>query len=161
MSKRVVVTGCGLVTPLGNGIAANIAALKQGKSGIVRMPDFAEVGLDSTVAGLSDREVDCPVFTQKNKRFMSANSIFAVAAAYEAITTAGFTPETFAERTPALINGCAGSSYKTVYENSRVCCCQYFPHFRDQRGKLRYQCCLYKRSVVNHCRSKTDSFRGI
>ena len=120
MSERVVVTGCGLVTPLGNGIAANIAALKQGKSGIVHMPDFAEVGLESTVAGLSDREVESPVFTQKNKRFMSPNSIFAVAAAYEAVTNAGFTMESFAERTPALINGCAGSSYKTVYDNSRV-----------------------------------------
>lgn len=120
MSERIVVTGCGLVTPLGNGLAANMASLKQGKSGIVHNPDFAEIGLDTTISGLSDHEVDCPVFTQKNKRFMSPNSLFAVAAAYEAMTEAGFTLESFAAKTPALINGCAGSSYLTVYGNSRT-----------------------------------------
>ena len=124
MSERVVITGCGLVTPLGNGLAANIASLKAGKSGIAPMPEWAEVGLDTTIAGRSDHDVECPVFTQKNKRFMSPNSIFAVAAAYEALTEAGFTMESFAARTPALINGCAGSSYLTVYGNSRT-----FEHF--------------------------------
>lgn len=119
MSERVVVTGCGLVTPLGNGLAANIASLKQGKSGIISMPEWAELGLDTSIAGCADRMVDCPVFTQKNKRFLSPNSIFAVAAAYEAVTVAGMTPESFAARNPALINGCAGSSYENVYNNSR------------------------------------------
>jgi len=120
MREKIVVTGCGLVTPLGNGLAANIVSLKQGKSGIVRMPDFEEVGLEATVAGLADREVECPLFTQKNKRFMSPNSVFAVAAAYEAMTEAGFTVESFAARNPALINGCAGSSYSTVHLNSKT-----------------------------------------
>ena len=120
MSERVVITGCGLVTPLGNGLAANIASLKARKCGIAPMPEWAEVGLDTTIAGRSDHDVECPVFTQKNKRFMSPNSIFAVAAAYEALTEAGFTMESFAARTPALINGCAGSSYLTVYGNSRT-----------------------------------------
>ena len=118
MSERIVITGCGLVTPLGNGLAANTASLKAGKSGIVYMPEWAEVGLDTAIAGLADHNVDCPVFTQKNKRFMSPNSIFAVAAAYEALTEAGLSPEEFSARNPALINGCAGSSYATVYESS-------------------------------------------
>ena len=120
MSERIVVTGCGLVTPLGNGLAANIESLKQGRSGIVYVPEWDERGLETKIAGLSDKNVECPVFTQKNKRFMSPNSLFGVAAAYEAVMDAGFTVESFAERTPALINGCAGSSYETVYSNGRI-----------------------------------------
>lgn len=128
MSERIVVSGYGLVTPLGNGISENLQALKDGKCGIVYMPEWDSLGLESKVAALSDREVECPVLNHKNKRFMSPNSVFAVAAAYEALMTAGFTLESFAARKPALINGCAGSSYKTVYENSR--------NFQDS-GKIR------------------------
>ena len=119
MGERIVVSGCGIVTPLGNGLAANTESLKRGKSGIVFMPEWDSIGLETKVAGLADHEVECPLFTQKNKRFMSPNSYFAVAAAYEALVEAGFTLESFAALQPALINGCAGSSYKTVYDNNR------------------------------------------
>lgn len=117
MEKRVVITGRGLVTPLGNGLAANLQALQEGKNGIVFMQEWADMGLDSHVAGASDREVDCPVFNQKNLRFMSPNSRFAVAAAYEALREANIDPENLPESRIALINGCAGSSYATAYEN--------------------------------------------
>lgn len=119
MEKRVVITGRGLVTPLGNGLANNLQALKDGKSGIVFMQEWADIGLESLVAGASDREVDCPMFNPKNLRFMSPNSRYAVAATYEALQDAGFVPEDLPEHKIALINGCAGSSYATVYENMR------------------------------------------
>ncbi len=117
MAKRVVVTGRGLVTPLGNGLEANTQALMAGKSGIVFMEEWREMGLESLVAGVSDNEVECPMFNVKNLRFMSPNSRMASAAAYQALVEAGLTPEDLPERKMALINGCAGSSYSTVYKN--------------------------------------------
>ena len=90
MSRKVVITGRGLVTPLGNGLANNLQALKEGRSGIVFMQEWADIHLDSLVAGAADREVECPMFNAKNLRFMSPNSRYAVAATYEALQDAGF-----------------------------------------------------------------------
>lgn len=119
MTKRVVVTGRGLVTPLGNGLAQNVRNLKDGKPGIVFMPEWRDMGLESQVAGVSDNEVQCPMFNVKNLRFMSPNSRMAAAAVYEALVEAGFAPEDLPNRRIALINGCAGSSYLTVYKNMK------------------------------------------
>ena len=102
MTKRVVVTGRGLVTPLGNGLAQNTQALMEGKPGIVFMPEWRDMGLESQVAGVSDNEVQCPMFNVKNLRFMSPNSRMAVAAVYEALVEAGFTPEDLPNRRIAL-----------------------------------------------------------
>ena len=120
MTKRVVVTGRGLVTPLGNGLAQNVQSLMDGKTGTVFMPEWREMGLESQVAGVSDNEVQCPMFNVKNLRFMSPNSRMAAAAVYEALVEAGFTPEDLPNRRIALINGCAGSSYMTVYKNMKA-----------------------------------------
>jgi 3-oxoacyl-[acyl-carrier-protein] synthase-1 len=117
---RVVVTGRGLITPLGNGIGKNTEALKEGRTGTVFLPEWRERCLDSQVAGVSDVSPECPVFTQKNLRFMTPNSRMAVAAAYEAIIEAGFTLETLPKSRTALINGCAGSAYGEVYENLKT-----------------------------------------
>ena len=46
MTKRVVVTGRGLVTPLGDGLAQNVQSLMDGKTGTVFMPEWREMGLD-------------------------------------------------------------------------------------------------------------------
>ena len=105
------------MTPLGNGLAANLEALKAGKTGTVLMQEWAEMGLEAQVAGAADRMVNCPMFTVKNVRFMAPNARMAAAAAYEAFTEAGLPPENLPDRRIAMINGCAGSSYSTVYKN--------------------------------------------
>ena len=117
MTDRIVVSGRGLVTPIGVGLDENMKALKEGKTGTVFVPEWKELGLDAQVAGLSNHDVECPVLNQKNKRFMSANSKMAVAAAYEALNEAGFTMENLPHEM-AVINGCGGSAYSEVYANA-------------------------------------------
>ena len=117
MSRNVFITGRGLVTPLGNGLAANLEALKAGKTGTVFMQEWADRGLEALVAGESDRMVNCPMFTVKNVRFMAPNARMAAAAAYEAFMEAGLTPENLPDHRIAMVNGCASSSYDTVYKN--------------------------------------------
>ena len=130
MSKRkVVITGRGLVTPLGNGLAANVESLKNGRSGIVFMPSWKEEGLESQVAGKVVMPEDCPLFERKRLRFMPENAKMAVAAAYEAMTEAGYTLETLPGERMAVINGTAGSAYQEV--------CDSVDHFRTVRNLRR------------------------
>ena len=117
MSRNVYITGRGLVTPIGNGLAANLDALKEGRTGTVYMQEWADRGLDVRVAGAADRMVQCPMFTVKNVRFMAPNARMAAVAAYEAFQEAGLPPENLPERRIAMVSGCGGSSYETVYKN--------------------------------------------
>jgi len=117
---RIVISGRGLVTPLGNGIAKNVEALKAGRTGTTLVQDWKDRSLDSHVAGVSDRDPACPLFTQKNLRFMTPNSRMAIAAAYEAITEAGLTIEQLPKGRTAMINGCAGSAYGEIWENTKI-----------------------------------------
>ena len=81
------------------------------------MQEWADKGLEALVAGQSDRMVNCPMFTVKNVRFMAPNARMAAAAAYEAFMEAGLTPENLPDHRIAMVNGCASSSYDTVYKN--------------------------------------------
>ncbi len=119
MRDRIVVSGRGLLTPIGEGLAQNIESLRAGKTGTVLIQDWKDAGLDSQIAGAANQDPECPVMNQKNKRFMSINSKMAVYAAYEAITEAGYTMETLPKHT-AVINGCAGSAYAEVCNNVKV-----------------------------------------
>ena len=104
--KKIVITGRGLVTPLGNGLAVNTAALRSGKTGIVLVPEWRDMGLESWVGGLADNDPECELMDIKRKRFTSANSRMAVAAADEALREAGLTLESLKQFRVAVINGC-------------------------------------------------------
>ncbi len=119
MGTKVVVTGRGLITPLGAGLQANLDALKTAKNGISFSEPFRDNGLETNVAGLVNFDYDCPLFDRKALRFMPNNAKFAVYAAYEALTEAGYTPETLPGDRMAVINGCAGSAYGELYPNTR------------------------------------------
>ncbi len=114
------ITGMGLVTPLGCGLATNETALRQGKSGIVFVPDWKERGLESQVGGLVDENTDCPLFNSKNKRFLSVNAALAVVAAHEAITTAGLSFDEIKGAKIPVILGCAGSAYRQIYYGAKT-----------------------------------------
>ena len=54
MADRIVVSGRGLVTPIGVGLEENTESLRQGKTGTVFLPEWRDLGLDAQVAGLPD-----------------------------------------------------------------------------------------------------------
>ena len=114
----VVITGRGLVTPIGMSLAENLESLKTGKNGITRVPFWQELNLDSQVAGVVNLEgFECPAFDRKQLRYMTQSGVMAVAAAYEAITEAGYTMETLPGSRMAVITGCGGSSYSEYYKS--------------------------------------------
>ncbi|MEK9728442.1 MAG: beta-ketoacyl synthase N-terminal-like domain-containing protein, partial [Alphaproteobacteria bacterium] len=52
--RRVVITGIGIVSSIGNDAAAVTRSLRDGRSGIVAAPDYAELGFRSQVKGAVD-----------------------------------------------------------------------------------------------------------
>ncbi len=116
--KKVFITGRGLITPLGNGKAANEKGLREGKSGVVFSSDWAGHNLASRVAGIVELDIESQLLDRKRKRFMAPNSIMAVLAVEEALAEAELTPEYIAGKRIAVISGVAGTSYEEIYDTA-------------------------------------------
>jgi 3-oxoacyl-[acyl-carrier-protein] synthase II len=110
--RRVVVTGLGAVTPIGNDVPAYWDALVAGRSGIGRIASFDPVNLDCKIAGeVKGFEPDA-VMPKKEVRRNDRYVHFAWAAALEALRDAGlevpFTDERAAERAGVVIGSGIG-----------------------------------------------------
>lgn len=89
MDKRVVVTGVGMVTPLGTGVEKSWRALLEGRSGIRRITHFDSAGIPCQIAGeVPDFEVERFIETKEQKK-MDRFIHLAVAAAKMAIDDSG------------------------------------------------------------------------
>ncbi|MDO4231648.1 MAG: beta-ketoacyl synthase N-terminal-like domain-containing protein, partial [Lautropia sp.] len=107
--KRVVVTGIGIVSSLGNNCQEVLASLQAMKSGIVFEPVYQQMGLRSHLAGnirLDPKEhID-----RKVLRFMGDAAAFAYIAMQEAITSSGLTPEQVSNPRTGIVMGSGGAS---------------------------------------------------
>ncbi len=105
-AKRIVVTGMGLVSPLGCGVEAAWARLLSGESGLVGLSEEITEGIAAKVAGVvpalaEDRPWGFDpdrVVEPKDQKKMDRFSMFALAAAQEALQQAGWQPQTDDER---------------------------------------------------------------
>lgn len=89
--KRVVITGIGVVTPFGNGVAELMKGLQEGRSAVRFMEGWDQYnGLQSLVAAPVDMQGEKNIPRQK-RRSMGRMSIFAAQAADEALADAGIT----------------------------------------------------------------------
>ena len=62
MSKqRVVITGAGIVSCIGNDLASVEASLREGRSGIRAVPEFAQLGLRSQVGGKPEIDIEARI----------------------------------------------------------------------------------------------------
>ncbi len=126
--RRVVVTGLGLVTPLGIGIKNNWDALTAGKSGIGAIQSFDVSDLRAKIAGQVPRgdaanghfNAD-DYMPPKDQRRVDDFIIFAMGAAVQAVEDAGWTPddEEELERTGVMIGSGIGG-LQTIYDGSTL-----------------------------------------
>ncbi|MFC0399286.1 beta-ketoacyl-[acyl-carrier-protein] synthase family protein [Paraburkholderia rhizosphaerae] len=86
--RRVVVTGMGIVSCIGNTLERVSAALRDGTSGIVRVDAWRERGFASQVAGVASTDGE-PPFARKLERFMGDTARFACHATRSALDDAG------------------------------------------------------------------------
>lgn len=85
--RRVVVTGLGIVSCIGNDLDTVARALREGRSGIRYIPQYAELGLRSRVAGVPDIRHEPPV-DRKIRRFMGDAALYAYHAMRQALADA-------------------------------------------------------------------------
>ena len=112
--RRVVITGMGIVSCLGNDLDAVEIALREGKSGIRPVPEYAELGLRSCVAGIPDVEGEPPV-DRKLRRFMGDASLFAYHAMRQAVEDAGLHKKLLSHpRTGLVVGSGVGSPFEHV-----------------------------------------------
>jgi len=120
--RRVVITGIGIVSPIGNTAAAVTESLRAGRSGIVFAPDYAEHGFRSQVHGLPQIDLEAEI-DKRDLRFMGEGAAWNFIALRDAIADAGLEPAEVSNERTGLIVGSGGPStsnfftaHKTVIE---------------------------------------------
>ena len=107
--RRVVITGLGIVSSIGNNADEVTQSLKTGKSGIVAAPDYAELGFRSQVKGAVKMDVTEHV-DRKQMRFMGEGAAYAVLAMEQAVADAGLEESDVSNPRTGLIAGSGGPS---------------------------------------------------
>ncbi|MGE4360384.1 MAG: beta-ketoacyl-ACP synthase I [Lysobacteraceae bacterium] len=117
--RRVVVTGMGLVSCLGNAAHSVSRALREGISGICHIPEYAELGLRSQVAGQPVIDLVAEI-DRKLKRFMGDAAAYAYVSMREAIADAGLTLDRIRHPRIGLIAGSGGGSPQWQIETADI-----------------------------------------
>ncbi len=107
--KRVVITGLGIVSCLGNTRDVVVDSLRNLKSGIRFIPEYAQLGFRSQVGGMPQIDLDARI-DRKQRRFMGDASAFAYVAMTDAIADAGLDAASIADPRIGVIAGSGGGS---------------------------------------------------
>ena len=107
--RRVVITGIGIVSSIGNDAAAVTQSLHEGRSGIIAAPDYTELGFRSQVKGAVDIDLTQHI-DRKQMRFMGEGAGYAVVAMQQAVADSGLEPADVSNPRTGLIAGSGGPS---------------------------------------------------
>ncbi len=117
--KRVVITGMGISSCLGNDLTTVLDALKNGTSGIRFNESYAEQGFRSQVSGSVNIDLSEHI-DRKILRFMGDAAGFAYLSMQQAIADAGLTEQEVSNERTGLIVGSGGASTKSVVESADI-----------------------------------------
>ena len=112
--RRVVITGIGIVSSIGNNVEEVLNSLKMAKSGIKFSPDYAEHGFRSQVHGLPNIEVSDFV-DKRQLRFMGDGAAYNFISMQQAIQDSGLTESEVSNERTGLIMGSGGPSTKNIF----------------------------------------------
>lgn len=157
--RRVVVTGLGMLSPLGVGVDVNWSRITAGQTGIRRITSFNVEDLSSQVAGQVPRgddegEFNCDRFIEpKDQKKMDIFIHYAMAAAQEAIEDSGYKPENdeASERAGVLIGSGIGG-LNEIYETSIVL---------HEKGARRVSPFFIPRSLINLASGQVSIKHGL
>jgi len=117
--RRVVITGLGIVSSLGNNQSEVKDSLYHGKSGITFQPEYAERGLRSQVAGSVSINYE-ELIDRKLLRFMAKGHAYAWIAMQEAIKDAQLSEDLVSNTMTGLIVGAGGTSTESMLHGTEV-----------------------------------------
>ncbi len=117
--RRVVLTGMGIVSSIGNNTQEVLASLREAKSGIVRAEKYAELGFRSQVHGAPALDPS-EIVDRRAMRFHAAGTAWNHVAMDQAILDAGLTPAEISDARTGIIMGSGGPSTRTVVESADI-----------------------------------------
>lgn len=117
--KRVVITGIGIVSCIGNDKDSVLASLKAGKSGITFSPEYAEMGFRSQVHGRPDIDLSAQI-DKRMLRFMGDGAAYNHLAMLQAITDAGLEEKDVSSERTGIIMGSGGPSTSNQVEAADI-----------------------------------------
>lgn len=119
MTQRVVVTGLGIVSSLGNNASEVTDSLRNGKSGITYNATQEEIGMRSWVSGKPDIDLS-EYIDRKQWRFMGDAAGYAFLSMEQAIADSGLTPEQVSNVRTGIIAGSGGASSASQVEAADI-----------------------------------------
>ena len=117
--RRVVVTGMGIVSCIGNDQAAVLESLREGRSGIKFQEAYQEKGFRSHVAGSIDIDLTQHI-DRKALRFMGDAAAYAYIAMQQAIEDSGLSEEQVSNERAGIIMGSGGASSANLVEAADI-----------------------------------------
>ena len=117
--KRVVITGMGIVSSLGNNVKEVKKSLQEAKSGITFQPEYESHGLRSQVAGSIDINVE-ELIDRKLLRFMAKGHAYAWLAMQESIADSGLSEEKVSNFRTGIIVGAGGTSTESMLQGTET-----------------------------------------
>ncbi|UCB55490.1 MAG: beta-ketoacyl-ACP synthase I [Thiotrichales bacterium] len=117
--KRVVITGYGIVSCLGNDSNAVLESLRLGQSGIKFQQAYVDMGMRSHIAGSVDIDLDAHV-DRKAKRFMGDSAAYAYISMQQAIEQAGLSDDMVSNTRSGIIMGSGGGSSSNQVEAADI-----------------------------------------
>lgn len=153
--KRVVITGLGIISSIGNNKEEVLASLREGKSGIEFVPEFAEVGMRSQVAGTIKLN-PAELIDRKVYRFMGDAAAYAYLSMKEAIADSGLSEEQVSnDRTGLVIGAGTGSAH------SQLVACDAVRSPRGVKAIGPYAVTKTMASSVSACLATPYKIRGV
>ncbi|KRB48545.1 beta-ketoacyl-ACP synthase I [Phenylobacterium sp. Root700] len=117
--RRVVVTGIGIVSSIGNNADEVLASLREAKSGVTFAPEYAELGFRSQVHAAPTLEWETMV-DRRAARFLAQGTAFGHIAMEQAIADSGLEESQVSNERTGLIVGSGGPSTKSIIESANT-----------------------------------------
>ena len=117
--RRVVITGMGIVSPIGNNAAEVTESLRQGRSGIRAEPEYAAHGFRSQVAGIPQIDLVASI-DKRQLRFMGPTAAYAYLSMEQAIADSGLEPHEVSNEMTGLIAGSGGPSTSNLFDAHKI-----------------------------------------
>jgi 3-oxoacyl-[acyl-carrier-protein] synthase-1 len=117
--RRVVVTGMGIVSSIGNNTQEVLASLREAKSGVIRAEDYARLGFRCQVHGAPTLRAE-EVVDRRAMRFHGGGTAWNHVAMDQAIVDAGLEEQEISNDRTGIIMGSGGPSTRTVVESADI-----------------------------------------
>lgn len=117
--RRVVITGMGIISSIGNNIEEVTAALRSGKSGIIAAPEYTENGFRSQVHGMPQIDPSEHI-DKRHMRFMGPGAAYNYLAMEQAIADSGLQESDVSNPRTGLVMGSGGPSTSNFFQAHKI-----------------------------------------